>query len=79
MESEAFLSKLADILEVDQGELNDTFSLERENWDSVAHLGVIAAIDEVYGVTVPTNEMRQCQSVGALLELVGRYAQADDV
>lgn len=67
---EEFLAKLADILEVDNSNLSESVELNDDNWDSVAHLAAIAAIDEQFGITVPARELTQCTSVGALLKLV---------
>lgn len=73
MDKEAFLTKLADVLEVNKEELNEEFILKSgDNWDSMAVLATIAMIDEQFGVTVPTKELTGCTSVGALLELIGR-------
>jgi len=71
-EKAAFLEKLAGALDVELDALHDGFQLTSENWDSVAQLGAIAAIDEVYGIDVPTNELIECTSVRALLQLVQR-------
>jgi acyl carrier protein len=70
MDKEIFLAKLADVLEVNRGELDEQFELNANNWDSVAHLATIAVIDELYGATVPGNELIKCRTVGAVLELV---------
>lgn len=71
MENEqAFLADLADVLEVDADEVSRDFELTSENWDSGAVLSAIALIDEHFGVTVPAKELRECASVGALLDQV---------
>jgi acyl carrier protein len=67
---EEFLAKLAAILEIDGSKLSESVELNDDNWDSVAHLAAIAAIDEQFGITVPSRELTQCTSVGALLKLV---------
>ena len=64
------LSKLADTLQVDPKELTDDFALTTENWDSFAQLGAISVIDETFGITVPANELKNCLTIGDLVNLV---------
>jgi acyl carrier protein len=70
MDDSAFMTDLADVLNVSRDELDEHTPLTDDNWDSLAHLAVIAAIDERFGVTVPAKELTACASVGALLSLV---------
>lgn len=72
MNQEAFLVKLADVLEVSKDELHENSTLNTNTWDSMAILAVIALIDEEFDVTVPTQELTDCATVGDLLELVRR-------
>jgi acyl carrier protein len=72
---ETFFAKLAEALQVQPADVHDGLELTGERWDSVAQLETIAAIDELYGVTVPTDELVECKSVRALLALVERYAE----
>ena len=72
MDQQAFFSQLADVLQVNPAEVNEAFRLTPENWDSMAILATIALIDTHFGMTVPTNELTACKSVGAVLELVRR-------
>jgi acyl carrier protein len=72
MDKNALMLKLADILQVSPAEMDESFALNADNWDSVAHLGAIAVIDEVCNVTVPAKELMNCQTVGAVLILVER-------
>lgn len=72
MDREALLEKLADILDVDKNKLNEEFELNTENWDSLAIIDVIALIDEQFDVTVPAEDLKECTSVEALLQLIYR-------
>ncbi len=36
---------------------------EYEEWDSLAYLSVIAQIDEDYGVVIPVEDFRACETV----------------
>ena len=70
MNKTELMSKLANILQVSATNLTEDFALTADNWDSVAHLGAIAVIDEVCGIIVPTNEMKECGTVGELVRLI---------
>jgi len=72
MNQDDLMLKLADVLQANSLEVNEHFVLNDDNWDSVGLLGAIAAIDEVYHVTVPANELKGCKTVGAVLKLVER-------
>lgn len=51
------------------------FSLETKyrelgEWDSLMSLTIIAMVDEKYGVRITGNELRACETVGQLHELI---------
>lgn len=60
---------LAEILEVDAGEVNRDFRLEDATWDSMAVVSTIALIDELYDVTVSADALSECQTVGDIEDL----------
>ena len=72
MDREAFMSAMADALAVEVGTLSESTELNDDNWDSLAHMAAIAAIDEKFGVTVPAKELTGVRSVGELMALVER-------
>ena len=74
MDREAFMSAVADALGVEADGLDDSTELDDDNWDSLAHMAAIAAIDEKFGVTVPAKELTAVRSVGELMALVERSA-----
>jgi acyl carrier protein len=76
MNKDELISKLADILMVNAEDLVDDFELNAENWDSMMHLAAIAAIDEVCGIIVPTNELKGCDTVGKLIFLIEKSISA---
>lgn len=78
MEIQPFLIGMADVLEMSPAEINEQTVLIPDRWDSIAILGAIALIDEQFGVTVPTTELRKCTSLKAVIELV-RRTQAEAV
>jgi acyl carrier protein len=50
-------------------ELTDTFR-DYEDWDSLAYLSMIAALDEEFGVEIENEEFEQLETVQDLLEAV---------
>ena len=70
MNKEAFLESLSDVLGVSKEKLSEDFELNEDNWDSIAIVSTIAEIDEHFGVTVDTEALTECPSIGALLELI---------
>jgi len=65
-----FLVKLAQILGVSREKIDEQFKLDYGNWDSLALVGTIVAIDEQFGITVPTKQLIACASVGDLMESI---------
>lgn len=76
MNDAPFLAKLAEISKTPPDALNDETLIVPEGWDSVEVLDLIAAIDESYGVTVATNALNQCTTVGELRALIRAAASA---
>ncbi len=72
MEKTEFILKLADVLQIEVPEVIEDFTFNADNWDSFAQLGAISAIDEIYGITVASNELKNCGSVGELFGLIER-------
>lgn len=48
----------------------DTKFRELEEWSSLVALSVIAMVDEIYGVTINGEDMRNAQTVGDLFKSV---------
>lgn len=70
MDNKEFMEDLAAVLEVEPEELNADFALTRDNWNSLSIVSTIVLIDEQFGVAVEGEKLRECQSVGALLQLI---------
>ena len=63
------LEILADILELDEGEIHRDFVLsDCETWDSVAILSVISVINERFDRFPSAAEIRQYETVGDLMD-----------
>lgn len=71
MTREEKIETIADILETELEEITEEAVLEDfETWDSVALLGVIAAVSEETGRFLHANEILQMKTVGELFELL---------
>jgi acyl carrier protein len=70
MTKDAFLTKLAEILEVKAEDINGQFKLDYKNWDSLRVMATIAAIDEHFDVVVSPEQLEACASAKDLFELI---------
>jgi acyl carrier protein len=61
-----FYEGLAEILEVDEDQINSDLQLEEGSWDSLAVVSTIALIDDVYDIQVHPNGIAECKTVGDL-------------
>lgn len=65
-------NKIADILEIDSSEVKDAFDFSlREEFDSLAVLGLIAFFSESFGKKFSTAELRGLTTLKSLMDLVG--------
>ena len=72
MDVELFMDRFADAIE-DEGtvRLDPGTPLEAlENWDSLAALSTIAMIFSEYGVEVSGRELKSCEKIGDIIEVV---------
>jgi acyl carrier protein len=70
MNDQAFLEGLAEVLQVEQDAVQPVLELTDGNWDSLAILSAIALIDEHYGVTVAGEDLKACNTVGGIQQLI---------
>lgn len=73
-----FMNELIDILELKGVEVSETIVLRTGNWDSLAILSTISLIDEIYNVTVPGNQLRECSTIGDIVRLVQKAQTAEE-
>lgn len=68
---EKFLNLIKRALEIEdrEPELGDRFK-EYDEWDSLSQLTLIAELDDQFGVTVSSEELKGIQTLGELFELV---------
>lgn len=66
-----FLNKLADILEVDAGQLTGPENLEDVgNWDSLSIITFVAMVDSDFQLMVNPEKLQKAKTVDDLLALV---------
>lgn len=66
MSLEALLAAVLDVERLEPSASRD----ELDAWDSLAHLSVVSAVEETYGVTFSSADMRTATSVVAIRELL---------
>lgn len=66
---EELIEKLAEILEVDEIDINKKFT-DYEEWDSLCGLSVIAMLDSDYGMTMKNKEILEFNSIKDFCEAV---------
>ena len=66
---EELVQKIADILEVDELDINKKFT-DYEEWDSLAGLSLIALLDADYNMTMKNKEVLAFNSIKEFCEAV---------
>lgn len=66
------INLLEEMLELDEGTLNDQMSLDEvENWDSMAAITLIALIDEKFGKQLTGAQIKKFDKVKDILDYMG--------
>ena len=66
-----FRKLISEELLIEPSEVTKELKLDSgENWDSLAVVAVIAAIDETYDIQVDDEKLLVCKTVGEVYELV---------
>jgi len=56
-DEDALKQVLADVFEVDPASIGPDFSMDTvEQWDSLKHLNLVLALEEVFDITIPDEE-----------------------
>lgn len=64
-------------LDIDPVLVNDALEYNTiKEWDSVAHMGLVAAIEEEYGILLETDDVIDMSSVGRAKEILLKYGVA---
>lgn len=68
---EKLLEIFADVLEEDQNNLKlDLNKDEYENWDSIAHLTLVADVEAEFSVSFTPEEIEKLVSIESFLDLI---------
>jgi acyl carrier protein len=71
MIKQAFLRELADLLEVEAAQLQDSYEFEQnENWDSLTFISLNVMVDEYFKISLGSDTLRNCETVGELLQMI---------
>ena len=52
-------------------------ALSVDGWDSLAHVNLIAAVEEEFGVRFALGELEELQNVGDMIDLIARKQAGD--
>jgi acyl carrier protein len=77
MDRVEFLNQLHVLFEAEPGSIAPNCSIDGvPGWDSLTFLGLIAMLDEQYGVSLGPKEILACDTVEQLMQLVDRQSIA---
>ena len=66
-----FINLISEELLIELSEVTRELELDStENWDSLAVISVITAIDEIYDIQVDDEKLLVCKTVGEVYELI---------
>ena len=53
----------------------ETTAQDVEGWDSIMHVNLIVAVEQAFGVSFTTKEVKALANVGDFIKLIGRHAK----
>ena len=72
--NEKFRSAVSAVLGVSQDQVTDQLSSETvDSWDSLNHINLISALEQEFGVVLPTESMAAMQSIRGLKSLLAEH------
>lgn len=64
----------ANALGIEHATVNDALAYNSiPQWDSVAHMGLIAQLEDAYGMLLDTDDIIDMSSVGKAREILAKY------
>jgi len=64
---------LADVLGLDATTIDGSTSTDNtESWDSLAHINIVSALEQEYGITLDIDEIESMQSLYDIIEILDR-------
>lgn len=71
MTKEEKLALLEEVMDLDEGELEETASLEDiEEWDSLSVLTLISEMKKRFNISVTAQQIREFQTVSDICEII---------
>jgi acyl carrier protein len=71
MNQDVFLENLTDLFELEPGEITGESVLQEiSGWDSLTFLGLIALVDENYGIALAPQQVLACHTINDLIGLI---------
>ena len=71
MTKEEKLALLEEVMDLDEGELEENASLEDiEEWDSLSHIQLIVAIEKEFGIKFTSLEIMKWKNVGEMVDTI---------
>ena len=75
MDSNTLLAQLQDIFRdvLDQDDLvltRESNARTVEDWDSLAHIGLVTAIQKKYGIKFALGELQELKNVGDMIDMI---------
>lgn len=65
------LGLLEEMLDVDEGSLQETMNLsEVDAWDSMAAISLIALVDDKFDKQISANEIRTFKTIGDIIKIM---------
>jgi acyl carrier protein len=72
---EQFLKNVQEVLESDETLTETTVLEDLDVWDSMAFIALLSFFDEHFDITVSSDALESCKTVGDLLNLVENLLQ----
>jgi acyl carrier protein len=71
---EKFISAFAAALQIDESKIVDDLRYNAiPQWDSIAHMALVAALEESFGIMLDTNDIIDMSSVVKAREILAKY------
>jgi len=62
-------------LELEDGVIVDMMEYNTRKWDSVAHMALVAAIEDGFSIMLETDDVLDMSSFSKAVEILDKYAQ----
>lgn len=60
-------------LEINESEFSDDLSYGSEHWDSIAHMTLVARLEDEFDIMLDTDDIVDMSSVQKAKEILGKY------